>query len=156
MDHEGYMREALREANKAYAIGEVPVGAVVVIAGEIVSRGHNLRESLNDATAHAEIVAMRAAAAQVGDWRLGEATLYSTVEPCVMCAGAIVQFRVKTLVYGAADPKAGAVDSVVDVVRHPKFNHRVEVIAGILEDECGGIIRRFFADLRRRNEGRVK
>lgn len=156
MEHIGFMREALDEANKAYTLGEVPVGAVVVQAGKIISRGHNLREMLNDASAHAEILAMRAAAQRIGDWRLSEATLYSTVEPCAMCAGAIVQFRVKTLVYGAADPKAGAVDSVIDLVRHPKFNHRVEVIEGVLEDECREIIQRFFAYLRRRNEDSAK
>jgi len=143
------MREALLEAEKACTLGEVPIGAVVVLAREIISRGHNLRETLNDATAHAEIIAMRKAAQKIGSWRLSGATLYCTVEPCAMCAGAIVQFRVKTLVYGAADPKAGAVDSVIDVVRHPRFNHGVEVISGIMEEECSDIIKRFFQELRR-------
>lgn len=142
------MREALAEARKAYDLGEVPIGAVVVLDGEIIGRGHNLREILADSTAHAEILAMREAARKLGDWRLNEATLYSTIEPCPMCAGAIVQFRVKTLVYGAKDPKAGAVDSLVDLVRDPRFNHRVEVISGVLEEECAGIIREFFRELR--------
>jgi tRNA(adenine34) deaminase len=142
------MSEALVEAKKAYALGEVPVGAVVVSAGEIVGRGHNLRETLKDSSAHAEILAMREAAGFIGDWRLNGMTLYATVEPCAMCAGALVQFRVSTLVYGADDPKAGAVDSVVDLVREPRFNHRVEVIAGVLEEECREIIKRFFRELR--------
>ncbi len=148
MDHAGYMRQALAEAEKAYALGEVPIGAVVVLEGEIIGRGHNLREVLKDSTAHAEILALREAAGKIGDWRLNGATLYSTIEPCPMCAGALVQFRVKTLVYGAADPKAGAVDSVLDVVRQPRFNHQVEVVAGVLEEECRQIIKRFFQALR--------
>lgn len=148
VDHPGYMREALVEARKAYALGEVPIGAVVVLNGDIIGRGHNLRETLMDSSAHAEILAMREAARCLGDWRLTDATLYTTIEPCPMCAGAVVQFRVKTLVYGAADPKAGAVDSLVDLVRDPRFNHRVEVISGVLEDECAEIIRAFFRELR--------
>jgi len=152
VDHARYMREALAEAKKAYALGEVPIGAVVVQDGEIIGWGRNLREMLNDSSAHAEILALREAARHVGDWRLCEATLYSTIEPCPMCAGALVQFRVKTLVYGAADPKAGAVDSVIDLVRHPRFNHQVEVVAGVLEDECREIIQRFFRELREKKE----
>lgn len=148
MDHPDYMREALEEARKAYDLGEVPIGAVVVLDDQIIGRGHNLREVLNDSTAHAEIMAMRQAATKLGDWRLAGSILYSTIEPCPMCAGAIVQFRVQTLVYGAADPKAGAVDSLVDLVRDPRFNHRVEVITGVLEEECAGIIKAFFRELR--------
>ena len=136
MDHAAYMREALAEASKAYALGEVPIGAVVVLNGKIVGRGHNLRETLIDSTAHAEILAMREAARNSSDWRLSEAVLYSTIEPCAMCAGALVQFRVKLLVYGAADLKAGAVDSVMDVVREPRFNHQVAVLSGVLAEEC--------------------
>ena len=152
LDHPGYMREALREAQKAYDLGEVPIGAVVVHSGEIIGRGHNLREMLSDSSAHAEILAMREAARHLGDWRLNGCVLYSTVEPCPMCAGALVQFRVGTLVYGAADSKAGAVDSIMDVVREPRFNHRVEVMAGVLADECAGIIRNFFRELREKNK----
>lgn len=148
VDHAGYMREALAEAEKAYALGEVPVGAVVVLDGVITGRGHNLREILKDSSAHAELLALREAAAQQGDWRLNNAVLYSTLEPCPMCAGALVQFRVKTLVYGAADPKAGAIDSVIDVVRQPRFNHQVEVVAGVLEEECRSILQKFFRELR--------
>lgn len=149
MDHPEYMREALEEARKAYILGEVPIGAVVALNGQIIGRGHNLREVLNDSTAHAEIMAMREAALYIGDWRLEGTTLYSTIEPCPMCAGAIVQFRVPILVYGAKDPKAGAVDSLVDLVRDPRFNHRVEVISGVLEEECAGIIKTFFRELRK-------
>lgn len=156
MNHPDYMREALEEARKAYGLGEVPIGAVVVLDGQIIGRGHNLREVLNDSTAHAEIMAMRQAATKLGDWRLAGSTLYSTIEPCPMCAGAIVQFRVQTLVYGAADPKAGAVDSLVDLVRDPRFNHRVEVITGVLEEECAGIIRAFFREIRKNSELRIQ
>ena len=152
MDHAGYMREALAEAEKAYALGEVPIGAVVVLDGEIIGRGHNQRELLRDSTAHAEVLALREAARRMGDWRLNGTVVYSTIEPCPMCAGAMVQFRVKTLVYGAADPKAGAVDSVIDVVRQPRFNHQVEVVAGVLEEECRSIITRFFRELREKKD----
>ncbi|MEW6572331.1 MAG: tRNA adenosine(34) deaminase TadA [Bacillota bacterium] len=145
---ETFMREALGEAEKAYALGEVPVGAVVVMDGEIVSRAHNLRESLKDATAHAEIIALREAARKLGDWRLENAVVYATMEPCPMCAGAMVQFRVKKVVYGAADPKAGAAGSVVDLLREKRFNHQVEVGAGVLEEECREIVQRFFKKLR--------
>ena len=148
MDHAGYMRAALVEAEKACALGEVPVGAIVALDGEIIGRGHNLRETLKDSSAHAELLAMREAAVHLGDWRLNGAILYSTLEPCPMCAGALVQFRVTKLVYGAADPKAGAIDSVHDVVRQPRFNHRVEVVAGVLEEECRHILQKFFRKLR--------
>ncbi|NLJ75964.1 MAG: nucleoside deaminase [Peptococcaceae bacterium] len=144
------MREALVEAEKAYTLDEVPVGAVMVLDGKIIGRGHNLRETLKDSSAHAELLALREAAGYLGDWRLNGGILYSTLEPCPMCAGALVQFRVTTLVYGAADPKAGAIDSVIDVVRQPRFNHQVQVIAGVLEDECRSILQRFFRELRKK------
>jgi len=150
LDHAAYMREALAEAKKAYALGEVPIGAVVVIDDQIIGRGHNLRETLLDSTAHAEILAMREAARSIKDWRLSEATLYSTIEPCAMCAGALVQFRVKLLVYGAEDVKAGAVDSVLDIVREPRFNHQVAVLSGVLANECSEIMRCFFKELRKK------
>lgn len=148
MDHAGFMREALLEAEKAYRLGEVPVGAVVALGDEIIGRGHNLREIMKDSSAHAEMLALREAAGRLGDWRLSGTIVYSTLEPCPMCAGALVQFRVKTLVYGAADPKAGAVDSVIDVVRQPRFNHQVEVVAGVLEEESRSLLQRFFRELR--------
>ena len=148
MDHCFYMREALVEARKAYALNEVPVGSVVVLNNLIIGRGHNLREVLSDASAHAEILALRKAARYKGDWRLNGATIYVTIEPCAMCAGALVQFRVQTLVYGARDLKAGAVDSGLNIVREPWFNHQVEVVSGVLEVECREIIQGFFKNLR--------
>ncbi len=151
-EHVAWMREALTEAEKACALGEVPVGAVVVRDGEVIGRGHNLRETLLDSSAHAEILALREAARKLGDWRLTGCTLYVTIEPCPMCAGALVQFRVSRLVYGARDPKAGAVDSLVDLVRDPRFNHRVEVISGVLEEECRAVIQRFFRGLREKKD----
>ncbi|MCL5779626.1 MAG: tRNA adenosine(34) deaminase TadA [Firmicutes bacterium] len=144
------MREALQEAQRAAEKGEVPIGAVVVVDGEIIGRGHDLRESLCDASAHAEILAMREAAKHLGDWRLNNATLYVTVEPCAMCAGAIVQFRIKRLIYGAPNAKSGSVDTILDIVHQTRFNHRVEVISGILEDECREILQKFFRELRKK------
>lgn len=148
MNHAVYMREALVEAEKAFTKGEVPIGAVVVLGDEIIGRGHNLRETLVDSTAHAEIMALREAACRIGDWRLDGSIVYATIEPCPMCAGALIQFRVQTVVYGAQDPKAGAVDSIMDVLREPRFNHQVAVVSGIFEDECREIIKRFFRQLR--------
>lgn len=150
MDHCFYMREALVEARKAYVLNEVPVGAIVVLDNKIIGRGHNLREVLSDASAHAEILALKEAARCLNDWRLNGTTVYVTIEPCAMCAGALVQFRVKTLVYGARDSKAGAVDSVLNIVREPRFNHQVEVISSVLEVECHEMIQDFFRNLRRK------
>ncbi|MGI6565968.1 MAG: tRNA adenosine(34) deaminase TadA [Firmicutes bacterium] len=146
-----YMRAALDEAFRAYDIGEVPIGAVVVRRGEIIGRGHNRRETWKDPTAHAEILAIQEACRRLGGWRLTEATLYVTIEPCSMCAGAIVLARIPRLVYGAQDPKAGAVDSVVDLVRREELNHRVDVTSGVLEEECRAVIQRFFRELRNRD-----
>jgi tRNA(adenine34) deaminase len=150
IEHEVFMRIALREAEKASGLGEVPVGAAVVVNGAVIARAHNLREGLNDATAHAEVIALREAARKLGDWRLEEATVYTTVEPCPMCAGAMVQFRVKKVVYGAKDPKAGAAGSVIDLLREERFNHQVEVVAGVLEEECRAVMQRFFESLRKK------
>jgi tRNA(adenine34) deaminase len=148
------MAEALAEAREAYALGEVPIGAVIVLDGKIAARAHNMKEQWKDATAHAEMVAIRAAVARLGHWRrLREAALYVTVEPCPMCAGAIVQSRIKTLVYGAADPKAGAVHSTVNLVQDLRFNHQVEVIAGVLEEECRELMQRFFRGRRKPKPG---
>ncbi|MBO8138620.1 MAG: nucleoside deaminase [Desulfotomaculum sp.] len=146
------MRQALMEAQKAYKLGEVPIGAVLVCRGEIISAGHDLRELLKDAGAHAEMLVLREAAQKLGDWRLNDATLYVTVEPCPMCAGAVVQYRVGTLVYGAPNSKSGSIDSILDIVRQPQFNHQVEVISGVLEEECRDIIQRFFKDLRSKKQ----
>ena len=142
------MGEALVEARAAADLGDVPIGAVVVKDARILARAHNRREYLRDPTAHAEIDALRQAARALGGWRLPGCTIYVTLEPCVMCAGALVLARVARLVYGAADPKAGAAGSVVDVARDPRFNHVVEVVGGIRETECRALLRDFFAGLR--------
>jgi len=147
-NHETYMRMALEEARRAEQAGEVPVGAVVVIEGRVASAGGNRTITDCDPTAHAEIVALRAAAKAVGNYRLAGASLYVTIEPCAMCAGAIVQARVTRLVYGADDPKAGAVRSVFAIADHPQLNHRVEVTAGVLRDECAALLQSFFATRR--------
>ncbi len=149
MEHDRFMRQALTEAEKAYRIGEVPIGAVVVRNGAVIAAAHDLRELLNDASAHAEILAMREAAQTLNDWRLNDTALYVTVEPCAMCAGAIVQFRVGRLVYGAPNSKSGSIDSILDIVSQSKFNHRVEVISGVMEAECRSIMQAFFRDLRK-------
>jgi tRNA(adenine34) deaminase len=140
-----WMRAALDEARRAPAAGDVPVGAVVVdVAGAVIGRGHNVREASGDPTGHAELVALRAAAASVGAWRLDGATLVVTLEPCTMCAGALVLARVARLVFGALDPKAGAVGSLWDVVRDRRLNHRPEVVGGVLAPECAALLRDFF------------
>ncbi|MBC7344398.1 MAG: nucleoside deaminase, partial [Clostridia bacterium] len=138
---------------QASAIGEVPVGAVVVRGDTIISRGLNLRETLGDPTAHAEILALRGAALVLGGWRLPDTTIYVTVEPCPMCVGAIVAARVALLVYGARDPKGGAVESIVSLIDLPGLNHKVEVIGGVLEEESGALLKKFFQQLRTRRDG---
>ena len=148
-DEDG-IRAALREALAAAAADEVPVGCVVVHDGIVVGRGRNQTESLQDATAHAEIVAIGAASGALGSWRLEDCTLYVTLEPCAMCAGAIILARVPRLVYGALDPKAGACGSVLDVIHERQLNHRVEVVPGVLAAECGDLLREFFVKKRRR------
>ncbi len=144
---------ALAEAAKAAALGEVPVGAVIVAGGREIGRGHNRREIERDPLAHAELLAIRQAAEAIGGWRLEGATMYVTLEPCAMCAGALVNSRVWRLVFGAADPKAGFCGSLGDLVRDPRLNHRLEVAAGVLAEECGALLREFFAGLRRRSGG---
>jgi len=144
------MEAALDEARAAAAAGEVPVGAVVVSAdGELLARAHNRRESGGDPLAHAELLAIRQAAREVGGWRLVGATLYVTLEPCAMCAGALVLARVGRLVYGAADPKAGYCGTLGDLVRDPRLNHRLEVSSGVLAEASAGLLKGFFAELRR-------
>jgi len=147
--HERFMREALDEARLALPHDDVPVGAVVVRGGEVVGAGHNERERRQDPTAHAEILALQAAAAALGSWRLLDTTLYVTLEPCAMCAGAIVLARVPTVVFGTADPKAGAAGSVLDVLTEPRLNHRPGVVGGVLAAECAGLLADFFAPRRR-------
>jgi tRNA(adenine34) deaminase len=147
-DDERWMREALHEADAAHAHGDVPIGAIVVHAGRVIGRGHNEREQRADPTAHAEVLALRAAAASLGSWRVLDSTLYVTLEPCAMCAGAIVLARIPRVVYGTADPKAGAAGSVLDVLAEPRLNHRPAVEGGVLGDECAAVLRRFFAERR--------
>ncbi len=146
-----WMTMALAEADAAAASGEVPVGCIVVGGdGRELGRGRNGRQALADPTAHAEVIAIRAAAGRVGDWRLEGATAYVTLEPCPMCAGALVLARVARLVYGCADPKAGAVKTLYSIGRDPRLNHRFEVVEGVLEDACSERLRLFFAALRAR------
>jgi tRNA(adenine34) deaminase len=149
---EGWMKVALRVARRAAARGEVPVGAVLVRDGAAVAAAGNQRERKHDATAHAEVLVLRAAGRKAQAWRLTGATLYVTLEPCAMCAGAMVLARVGRLVYGARDPKAGAAGSVFDVTRDQRLNHRIDVKAGVLEDECAGLLKAFF---RARRKARV-
>jgi tRNA(adenine34) deaminase len=145
---ERYMRDALASARRALAHGDVPVGAAVVKDGIVIARGRNARERDSDPTAHAEIVAIRRAARRLGSWRLSGCTLYVTLEPCAMCAGAMVLARLPRLVYGATDPKAGFAGSRGDLVRHPRLNHRVDVTKDVLAAECGRILVEFFRERR--------
>jgi len=145
---EDYMRLALDEAEKAAAAGETPVGAVLVISGEVVVAAHNMRETWQDPTAHAESIVLLEASARLGRWRLSEAALYVTLEPCLMCAGALVLARINRLVYGCRDRKAGALGSVYDVVRDGRLNHTYRITPGILETECRDVLQRFFEKLR--------
>jgi len=148
MADETYLQLALAQATFAAEAGEVPVGAIVVFENEIVGRGRNAVLGLNDPTAHAEIVALRDAALRLRNYRLTGCELYTTLEPCSMCAGAIIHARISRLVYGASDPKAGAAGSVLDVINHPQLNHRLQVTSGVLAEECGDLLRAFFRERR--------
>ncbi len=150
MDDRQGMELAIAEAEKAGALGEVPIGAVIVRDGEVVGRGYNRREIDGDPLAHAELLAIREAAERIGGWRLVGCTMYVTLEPCAMCAGALVNSRVERLVFGARDPKAGYCGSLGDLVRDPRLNHRLEVREGVAAEECGHLLRAFFRALRRR------
>jgi len=143
------MRLALDEAEQAMREAEVPIGAVVMHGERVVARAHNQREQLRDPTAHAEMIAITQAAAALGSWRLEGCTLYVTLEPCPMCAGAILQARIPTVVYGAADPKAGAVQTLYQLLSDPRLNHRCLIVPGVLAEACGAILTRFFQDQRR-------
>lgn len=147
--HEHFMRRALQEARQALAEDEVPIGAVIVHRERLIASAHNQREQLRDPTAHAEMIAITQAAAALGSWRLEDCTLYVTLEPCTMCAGAIVLARIPVLVYGAADPKAGAVHSLYQLLSDPRLNHRAEVVAGVSATECGELLSGFFQAKRR-------
>jgi len=142
------MEEALRAAQRALEAGEVPVGAIVVCGGEIVGRGWNRNLADSDPTAHAEIVALQQAGANLGNHRLGDCDLFATIEPCAMCAGALVHARVKRLIYGADDPKAGAIHSVMEVLNHPRLNHRTDVRGGVLAGRCAELLQTFFRNRR--------
>ena len=143
-----FMQAALEQAGEAAAADEIPVGAVVVIGGQVIATGQNRSIRDSDPSAHAEIVALRAAGTTVSNYRLTDATLYVTLEPCAMCIGAIVQARVNRVVFGAYDPKAGAAGSAIDLSDSPAFNHRFEVMGGVLADECGAVLKKFFAERR--------
>ena len=148
---EYYMKLALEEAEAAFAIGEVPIGAVLVDSnGTVISCGHNMRETWQDATAHAEMIAIREACQRLNRWRLSGLTLFVTIEPCPMCAGALVMSRVERVVYGSTDAKAGAAESLFNVTSHPALNHQLQVTAGVLQEECANIMKRFFAERRKR------
>lgn len=151
-----FMRLALEEAQKAAALGEVPIGAVLVFEGEVIARAHNLRETTQNATTHAELMVIQEACKKIGSWRLEETTLYVTLEPCPMCAGAILQSRVPRVVYGARDMKAGCVDSLYRLLNDHRFNHECEVTEGILAEECGQILTDFFRALRERKKAEKK
>ncbi|MBI5957568.1 MAG: tRNA adenosine(34) deaminase TadA [Chloroflexi bacterium] len=148
MDHLHWMRLALDEARRAAEHGDVPIGAVAVLESRVIAQAHNRREIDGDPTAHAELLAIRAASHVIGHWRLENVTLYCTLEPCAMCAGAMVLARLPHLVFGTIDPKAGAGGSVIDLLHHPQLNHHVEVESGVLAEECAAAIRQFFAGLR--------
>ena len=149
---EQWMRAAIAEAERAEAEGEVPVGAVIVQEGRVVGRGRNQRESSQDPTTHAEMIAIRQAAAALGSWRLIDTTLYVTLEPCPMCAGALVNARVPRVVWGCNDPKAGATETLYTIGSDPRLNHRFECVPGVLADECSGLLSRFFAAIRAKNK----
>jgi tRNA(adenine34) deaminase len=153
-EHERWMREALRAAQEAGTRDEVPIGSCVVVAGELVAIAGNRTRTDCDPTAHAEVVALRAAAQKIGNYRLADASVYSTIEPCAMCAGALIQARVPLLVYGATDEKAGAVESHFQICNSDQLNHRVQVVKGVLEPECRELMRKFFKARRQRSEVR--
>ena len=153
---EKYMREALKQAKKAYSLGEVPIGCVIVHEGKIIGRGYNRRNTDKNTLSHAEITAIKKASKVIGDWRLEECTIYVTLEPCVMCAGAIVQARIPEAVIGCMNPKAGCAGSILNVLEMPEFNHQVTVTRGIMEQECSEMLKTFFAELRIRNKAEKK
>ena len=151
--HEWFMLQALKEAYKARSKNESPVGAVIVKDGSIIARGHNEKELKNDSTLHAEMTAVKKASKKLGSWRLNECDIYVTLEPCTMCAGALIQARLRHLYIGTPDPKAGAAGSVLNVLQIDSFNHKVEVTYGLLEEQCSGILKDFFRELRAKKKG---
>ena len=151
-EQEKYMRQALKQAMKAYALGEVPIGCVIVYEGKVIGRGYNRRNTDKNTLAHAEITAINKASKKIGDWRLEGCTLYVTLEPCQMCAGAIVQARIDEVVMGSMNPKAGCGGSILNILEMPEFNHQVKVTRGVLEEECSHMLTTFFKELRVRNK----
>ena len=151
-EQEKYMKQAIREARKAYALGEVPIGCVIVNEGKIIGRGYNRRNTDKSTLSHAEITAIKKASKKMGDWRLEGCTLYVTLEPCKMCAGAIVQARIDEVVMGSMNPKAGCGGSILNLLEMPEFNHQVKVTRGIMEEECSQMLTNFFKELRIRNK----
>ncbi|WP_281203313.1 tRNA adenosine(34) deaminase TadA [Cytobacillus kochii] len=153
---EQFMLEAIKEAEKAREINEVPIGAVIVLNGQIIARGYNLRETAQKATAHAELLAIEEACGKLGTWRLEDTTLYVTLEPCPMCAGSIVLSRVKRVVYGATDPKGGCCGTLMNLLDDSRFNHKCEVVAGVMGEACGELLSTFFSQLRARKKAEKK
>ena len=149
---EKYMREAIRQAKKAYALEEAPIGCVIVREGRIIARGYNRRNTEGNALAHAELSAIKKASKKTGDWRLEDCTMYVTLEPCQMCAGAIVQCRMKKVVIGSMNPKAGCAGSVLNLLQMPQFNHQVELVTGVLEEEFSQMLSAFFRELREKKK----
>ncbi|WP_051197591.1 tRNA adenosine(34) deaminase TadA [Butyrivibrio sp. MB2005] len=147
-----YMKAALAQARKAIELGEVPIGCVIVYEGKIIGRGYNRRNTDKSVLCHAEITAIKKACRKMGDWRLEDCTLYVTLEPCQMCAGAIVQSRIPRVVMGALSPKAGSGGTVINILDNPEFNHQVEITKGVLEEDCSAILKEFFTELRKRNK----
>ncbi|MEG2773900.1 MAG: tRNA adenosine(34) deaminase TadA [Acetivibrio sp.] len=145
---EKYMKEAIKQAKKAYKIGEVPIGCIIVYEDKIIARGYNKRNSKKNSLSHAELLAINKACKVMGDWRLEDCTMYITLEPCQMCAGAIVQSRIKRVVIGSMNPKAGCAGSILNLLEIPQFNHQVETERGVLEEECSKLITKFFKELR--------
>lgn len=150
--HEKYMKEALKQAKKAYALGEVPIGCVIVHEGKIIGRGYNRRNTDKNTLSHAEITAINKASKVIGDWRLEECALYVTLEPCQMCAGAIIQARITEVVMGCMNPKAGCGGSILNILEMPQFNHQAIVTRGVLGQECSDMLKLFFTELRARNK----
>lgn len=149
---EKYMKEAYKQAKKAYDLGEVPIGCVIVHEGVIIGRGYNRRNTDKNTLAHAEITAIKRASRIIGDWRLEDCTMYVTLEPCQMCAGAIVQARIPRVVMACMNPKAGCAGSILNIFNMPEFNHQVEAVRGVMEEECSALLKTFFKELRIRNK----
>lgn len=152
MTNEKYMKEALKQAKKAYQIGEVPIGCVIVYQDKIIGRGYNKRNTKKTTLAHAELIAIEKASKYMGDWRLEDCIMYVTLEPCQMCSGAIVQARIKKVVVGTMNPKAGCAGSILNLLQMQEFNHQVELVTGVMEEECTEVLQAFFRDLRIRNK----